>query len=138
MTITTDRLAATTKTSEKPGNCWVLTDEHGADHDDYGLVVHHASVSAALSWAVSEEIEGYAPRQLDKPCMVIRCTCCGYVFDEDEDGIVHFEDLGEARKVLAAADGGTVADDGTAKCQPCATGECDECAPVSTSEAGAR
>jgi hypothetical protein len=127
MTTTTDRLVASPKTEPKPGNCWVLTDEHGADHDDYGSVIHHESAATAANWATEFHIEGYRPRQIDSTCMCVSCSCCGYVYDEDDDGCVHFESLDEARPILVQGEGWTVTEDGTWKCQPCAAGECDEC-----------
>ncbi len=40
-------------------------------------------------------------RQRDVPCWTIRCDGeCGYVIDEDEDGLIHFADADDALRTV--------------------------------------
>lgn len=64
-----------------------------------------------------------APRRLDRPCITVACSCCEYVFDEDEDGVVHFVDLAEA--ALCLPQYGWTQVDGAWQCETCTAGPCD-------------
>ncbi|MFI7628422.1 hypothetical protein [Microbispora rosea] len=122
MTTTTDRLVATKKAASEPGNCWVLTDSFGVDLDYGDGIFHFDTKTKAEERAEHEDLE-HRPRRLDKPCVLVACSCCDYVFDEDE-WTNHFESLDEARKVLPDF-GWVPGENGTWRCEGCAKGTCD-------------
>ncbi|MGW4422763.1 hypothetical protein [Streptosporangium sp. NPDC004631] len=105
--------------------CWTLTYPCGTDAGDTDGVPHFSTEELA-----QEEASTYrgplgtpAPRRLDQPCVVVRCGCCEYVFDEDEDGQMHFVDLAEAAGVLPQY--GWTQVSGAWRCETCAAGPCD-------------
>lgn len=105
--------------------CWVLTNETGADFDQDGVPHFPDEKHATEEAARIEGDEVFKPRQLGHLCITLACSCCEYVYDEDEDGVCHFDDLAKARKLLEGFWGFT---DGQAKCDACKTGPCDpEC-----------
>jgi hypothetical protein len=130
MTTTTDRLVASPKTEPTSGNCWELAYANGVEVDTGDHIPHYDSEAKAAAAAKTYKcrLGTPTPRQLDYVCVTIGCSCCGYTYDEDDTTVVHFESLDKAREAVAKWDGWTVAEDGTAKCQPCTAGECDECA----------
>ncbi|MER6575783.1 hypothetical protein [Nonomuraea sp. NPDC001023] len=102
--------------------CWVLTNEQGTDLDQDGVPHFPTEKHAADEAAKIEGDEVFKPRQLAHLCVTAACSCCDYIYDEDEDGIAHFDSLGEAEKALA---GFWEFADGKAKCDACKTGACD-------------
>lgn len=114
------------------GNCWVLVDpDNGDEWDDGDGIQHFVSELKAAD----EEVDGYVPRYLDKPCLNVVCGCghCDDIYDrEGEGGIVHFGSVEEMTSVLDAE--WTKLGDGTYRCVACsAGGDCgcrEEPAPV--------
>ena len=108
--------------------CWVLTNSDGEDLDQDG-VPHFASEQKAAEYAarpgdyvLPDVSPGFKPRQLDHLCVTVACSGCGYVYDEDEDGIAHFDDRAEAEKALA---GHWKFTRDEALCDECKPGVCD-------------
>jgi hypothetical protein len=64
----------------------------------------------------------FKPRQLDHVCVTVECSCCEIIFDEDGDGVVHWENLAEAEKALKGAWKFT---NGVGTCEVCVEGPCD-------------
>jgi hypothetical protein len=102
--------------------CWVLTNENGIDLDQDGVPHFPREKIAASEAAKIEGDEAFTPRQLAHPCVVVQCSCCDYLYDEDEDGIAHFDSREEAEKMLA---GSWEFAGGEAKCDACKVGPCD-------------
>lgn len=104
--------------------CWVLTNDVGDDLEQDGAP-HFPDEKHAAEYASRAYVEvppGFKPRQLDHLCVTVECSCCEYVFDEDEDGVVHWESLAEAEKGLK--DFWEFAD-GVTRCDACKVGPCD-------------
>lgn len=112
----------------KTAPCWVLTNADGEDLDQDGVPHFPTEEKAAEHarrtdpWAGWETPAGFKPRQLDHVCVILACSCCEYVYDEDEDGICHFDSPDEAEKALA---GFWEFTGGVAKCDACKVGPCD-------------
>lgn len=102
--------------------CWVLTDGVGDDFEDFGEGVPHFPSEKHAAERVSALADGFKPRQLDHVCVIVACSCCEVVYDEEEEGVAHFESRDEAEKMLAGFWDFT---DGVAKCEYCKTGPCD-------------
>jgi hypothetical protein len=107
--------------SEKTAPCWVLTNDDGTDLDQDG-VPHFPTETVAAENASHLADEVFNPRQLAHLCVTVACSCCDYLYDEDEDGIAHFDSFEEAAKMLA---GFWEFADGEAKCDACKVGSCD-------------
>ena len=102
--------------------CWVLTNEDGTDLDQDGVPHFPSEKLAAEEAAKIEGDEVFRPRQLAHPCVTLACSCCDYLYDEEEDGIAHFDSREEAEKMLANF---WDFNDGVAKCDACKVGPCD-------------
>lgn len=102
--------------------CWVLTNEDGTDLDQDGVPHFPSEKHATEEAAKIEGDEVFKPRRLDHLCVTLACSCCEYVYDEDEDGIAHFDSRAEAEKMLA---GFWEFTGGEAKCHACKFGPCD-------------
>lgn len=101
--------------------CWTLTYPNG------DAVPHFRAEEIARERAATYLVPGLGapqPRRLDQPCITVSCGCCEYVFDEDEDGAVHFTDLTEAAGILPHCCW-TQQPDGSWRCETCSKGPCD-------------
>jgi hypothetical protein len=116
-------------------NCWILVTANGiaidnGDHVEHFTTQAKAAQRIADHQATDELTPGYyanaTPRQLDQPCLIIRCGCCKEEFDESGEGYtVHFAP-GETSLVTEAD--WTVRPDGTYRCTACSPdGSCDDC-----------
>jgi hypothetical protein len=104
--------------------CWVLTNDIGDDLEQDGTP-HFSNQKRATEYAADENAEvppDFKPRQISHLCITVECACCEYVFDEGGDGVVHWENLAEARKGLK---GSWEFTDGVGKCEVCVEGPCD-------------
>ncbi|MFD1546957.1 hypothetical protein [Nonomuraea guangzhouensis] len=111
-------------------NCWILAYDSDGTQADNGEFVPHFTTEAEArkradgAWAAEGGVApGYfaytTPRQLDQPCLIVKCGCCGKAYDEEGEGrSVHFETVEDARAVVAE-DEWTVLEDGTYRCEPC-------------------
>jgi hypothetical protein len=81
--------------------CWVLTNADGVDLDQDGVPHFPSEKHAKEQVAKIEGDEVFKPRRLDHLCVTLACSCCHYVYDEDEDGVLHFASMAEAEKALA-------------------------------------
>lgn len=117
-------------------NCWVLTRPDGTHIDNGDYVAHCASKARAEQRIADHQDEfepGYyahaTPRQLDRPCLIVTCCCCGEVFDESGEGYtVHFDNPDDWNLVTDAD--WTANGDGTYRCQACGPdGDCGDCRP---------
>lgn len=107
--------------------CWVLTHDDGEDLDNDG-VMHFATEETAAKFAADYSLP-HKPRQLDGPCITVECACCAYVYDQDEDGDVHFASLEEAERLLLAepsSEWDWTKDADGLKCPTCRKGPCDQ------------
>src|SRR5262245_22420462 len=108
------------------GPCWELVDLDGKPGDDGGdSIAHYSSTDEAwkayedrFRWWEEEDgpKPSWVPRELDQPCLTLT-TVCGYVLDQDGDGICHQHD----REVLyewAMGMGFLLMADGSMLCGP--------------------
>ncbi|MEU4224337.1 hypothetical protein AB0F17_08590 [Nonomuraea sp. NPDC026600] len=105
--------------------CWVLTNSDGEDLDQDGIPHFPSEKHAEEEAAKIEGDEVFKPRQLDHPCVIVACSCCEYIYDEDEDGVCHFDNLAEAEQALA---GHWKFTRDEALCDECKPGTCDRSA----------
>lgn len=103
--------------------CWVLTNSDGEDLDQDGVPHFPSEKHAEEEAARIEGDEVFKPRELSGSCVTLACSCCDYLYDEEEDGVAHFDSLDEAEKLLA---GFWEFAGGKAKCDACKVGPCDQ------------
>ena len=108
---------AETKT-ETTAPCWVLTNDDGPSEE------HFRTEEMAADFATRCLEGAWTSHRLDHVCVTVSCEGCGYVYDEEGDGIAHFTGLVEAEKFLPDAEGWVHTPEGWL-CQPCGAGECD-------------
>ncbi len=125
-------MTATTAESEAK-RCWVLVGDSGAEYDNGEYVEHFSTTDDAAARAEEGFAPGLTPRQLDTPCLTIKCSCCEAIFDEDGEGReLHFASADELGLVVTAYDW-TLAEDGVPKCRHCSAGcDCqdDDASPI--------
>ncbi|MEO3860943.1 hypothetical protein [Acrocarpospora sp. B8E8] len=105
--------------------CWTLT--HDGEDLTHDLVVHYATEAQATEHATVYGLP-HKPRQLEGPCLSVDCSCCAYVFDEDEEGFVHFESTTEIEQLLP--EHGWKCDGDIWVCPTCVAGPCDREADI--------
>jgi hypothetical protein len=100
--------------------CWIrpgnVTDER-----------HYPTRQRALGPDDPRDTEWEPPtevRQLDKPCVIVVCDCCGDGCDDPGECMVYHCRSTEAATQEAAQAGWTRTPDGW-KCGPCTAGDCD-------------
>jgi hypothetical protein len=102
--------------------CWVVVKADGTDPDDDGYSSPHlrteADIRHFLSGLGEHPMSQCVPKLLDQPCVTVECAC-GYRYDEDDEGVIHFEDQAQADEAVKG-NGWTVVDG-----QPA----CPECTP---------
>lgn len=94
-------------TNDQP--CWVVTPDPPLDDGPGDR--HFTTEAEARQYAAdmtSDDTDDYGPGRRrvwnvthrDKPCATLTCDGedCGYVFDEDDEGIVHFDDAEQAHR----------------------------------------
>lgn len=120
MTAPTDKPVAQTPTQTVPwdGVCWVLGNPDGTVYeDDRGYPEPHLHTEEEIRKLIADVGEDPAgqcvPLRLTAPCVEIACSECGYVYDEDDEGIGHWESRDEAVKALK---GDWLFGDGAAYC----------------------
>lgn len=82
--------------------------------------VHYGSAVKAVEATARPHspVAGWVPRQLDERCLTVSCRC-GYVLDENADGVVHLP-AGEVGVALRAC--GWVRDGNGWRCPECVAG----------------
>lgn len=107
--------------------CWTLTYPSGDDLDTGDGVPHYAAEELAQEQAATYRLSDLGvptPRRLDRPCITVACSCCGYIHDEDDAGHqTHFADLAEA--ALCLPQYGWTQVGGAWTCETCTAGPCD-------------
>jgi hypothetical protein len=118
-------------------NCWVLATPDGI-HLDNGDFVEHYTTAADAAKRAAADLGEYSPGhfadgtplQLDQPCVIVRCGCCGERFDDPDEGhTVHFDTVVDSGVIESA--GWTERADGTHRCLDCGPGpdggDCENC-----------
>jgi hypothetical protein len=115
----------------KAAPCWVLTNPRRRS-GRVGSVHYASAVKAAEATARPHSpVAGWVPQRLDERCLTVSCRC-GYVLDENADGVVHLP-AGEVGVALAAC--GWVRDGDGWRCPECVAGvsrpggDASACAP---------
>lgn len=106
--------------------CWVLTNGVDDYRDEEGGAPHFPSEDRAteyVTWSGSEALIELKSRQLGYVCVTVSCTCCEVVYDEEEEGVVHFDDMPKAEKFLTQC-GWKLTREQTL-CEYCKVGPCD-------------
>lgn len=115
-----------TNPSERtPAPCWIIR-RHG-ESDESANERHYFTEQHARDLAATVAKEGETRltiEQLDTPCITLTCQGCGYVIDEDDEGVVHFESIKEAHEYAVGLLGDEIvfAGDLLARCGPDCTG----------------
>ncbi|GGM22451.1 hypothetical protein ACFFX1_11125 [Dactylosporangium sucinum] len=97
-----------------PDRCWITLPVHVALADLAAFVqdehdgAHYRDQAEAIAgggqeWADAPEAGPYTVAQLPEVCVQLRCTACGYLFDEDGDTGYHLPDEADARSTARAA-----------------------------------
>lgn len=102
-----------------PDSCWVRPNEVADQR-------HYPSRQAALVPDDPRDTDWTPPsavRQLDHPCVIVVCGCCGHGCDDPGECMVyHCKSQAEAEETAAKA-GWVRAGDGW-QCGPCVAGDC--------------
>ncbi|MGW4426091.1 hypothetical protein, partial [Streptosporangium sp. NPDC004631] len=98
--------------------CWTLTYPCGTSVGGWGGIPHFSTEALAQEEAATHCGPLGAPEvsRLDRPCITVACSC-GYAFDADEEGEVHFASRAEAAGYLPQY-GWTQTGDGW-RCETC-------------------
>ena len=105
--------------------CWIIRRE---GEDDESANERHFTEAEARREAehLTDDGETVTVEQLDQPCVTLTCRGCGYVIDEDDEGVVHFRDVKEAHAYVVGSYGGegvVFAGDLLVRCGPDCTAE---------------
>lgn len=79
-------------------HCWILTRDDEPCDDGFGIE-HFTTEAAAAAAARRATGQVLTPQPAPDQCLVVRCSACGYQFDEDE-GIEHFPVAPETLQAL--------------------------------------
>lgn len=101
--------------------CWHLT--WSGEPAEIGERVPHYRTEAEAQTEIDRDETDAVPQQADEPC-VQAVARCGFVYDEDGDGIEHFTTPQDAHDAVTDA-GWVVSADGVLHCPP--GNGCDEC-----------
>lgn len=81
--------------------CWIIDRLPGAAEPHFKTKAAAVADLRLLRKHDEDRAADAVARQLDAPCWTIRCDGeCGYVLDEDEDGLVHFLSADEALRTV--------------------------------------
>jgi hypothetical protein len=119
-----DTTTQTTVAAADP--CWIRS-------NDVVDELHYPTRQAALDPDDPNDTAWRVPavRQLDHPCVIVVCSCCGHGCDDPGECMVyHCESLAEAED--AAVEAGWVRTAHGWACSPCSAGDCGWHASVDT------
>jgi hypothetical protein len=112
--------------SVKTEPCWSLLYGNGTPADSLDVSPHYDTESEAAE-AASEftmaDLGTPTAHRNGTPCVLIACTACGYQFDADEPGVVHFVTVEQALVAIRDCEW-TTGPEGI-RCPPSS----DDCAP---------
>lgn len=110
----------TTKTDTT--DCWELIFAR-RDGEILDGEAHFSSEEEAAAFAADAGLTGWTARQLDEPCITVRCVACGSKYDEDGVAAVHFRSLAETETELQHSGWRRIGDGW--QCAACAGAVCD-------------
>ena len=89
--------------------CWIVHDDRGEFDGDGDRVTHFATEAKATEYLSELERDGLRVVENAAPCFTA-VAVCGYVYDEDGEGIEHYPDAESLADILRCVDWTTTAD----------------------------